>query len=534
VKTIRLLLFFLLIVPVSIFSQTVFEKTYPTQLNNEFVYGSQLLLLPDSGYLFATTEYTNKHDSLIIGRLDKLGNVKWIKQVGDSSEIYDINAALSQNCSLFVTYSTVALDGEYYCSVIIKMDTTGNLIWSKCYGQDSVSAYSKYIVVDSSSLYLIGENNNLKHSVHTSAFELYVLKLDTLGNFLSGKTFDAGGINYIRGAKQLHNNDLLISGLTTDTNNRIYESLFRIDTNLNIIWEKRFHVAGYKEFNGQALNELPDGSLIIAGHVDSIPSIGFGKWDISLMKLSSLGQFIWAKLYGGVNWDEAWGVIPTNDKGYMLSAEPESFGNVSRIGLLKTDSVGNFEWMKLYGKTTGGFPDNFVKNYDQGYTFLATDCSYDALAPMVFIRTDSLGNSTCNVVNVTLPQKSFTSTIDARYIIGNLSGIVPINPYVIDYPLIASDYCEVTSFPILDISLNVEVYPNPFKDEFTVDIHKQNLKEVSIQVQNIYGQVVLSYEKLINTSDISIEMETKNLSKGVYFLDMNLDNERVTKKLIKL
>src|ERR1700722_13090406 len=126
-KTTGILLFLVFIVPGNMFSQVTFEKTYPSSLNNEFVYKSQLLLLPDSGYIFTTTEYTNNHDSLFIGRLDKTGNVEWVKQVGDGFEIYGINATLSQTGSLFITYSTEPTSIGYYCSVVLKMDTNGTL-----------------------------------------------------------------------------------------------------------------------------------------------------------------------------------------------------------------------------------------------------------------------------------------------------------------------------------------------------------------------------------------------------------------------
>ncbi len=532
---IKCALLFLFVFSKVTYSQIVFERQYSsTSLNSGFGYGSQLLLLPDSGYMFVNTEYTSNHDSLLIGRLDKVGNVKWVKQVGDNSEIYNISAALSTQGLLYVTYSTEPPNTSYYCSVVIEMDLTGNIIWSKAYGEKGISAYSKYIFVRSSSLYIIGENTDSGYSEYGGAYNLYFLKLDTAGNFKFGKALNAGGMDYSRAALQLKNSDILISGLTTDSLFDKYESLFRVDTSGNIIWEKRYHVTGYKEFNGQALNECSDGSLIITGHVDSIPLMGFGKWDISLMKLSSSGNFYWAKFYGGTSFDEAWTVMLTNDKGYMLAAEPESYGGVSRIGLLKTDSLGNFSWMRLYGESSGGFPNNTVKNYDQGYTIFATNGSYNVDAPMLLIRTDSSGNSTCTNTNKELPQRSFVPIEDSVLYTSNLSGSISFTPNSINYPLTPIDLCSSTS-GIANVATDneLQVYPDPFDKWFTTEIKQQKMGIASFELYDINGNIIYSENKNITTDDFSTQIRIENISKGIYFLDVRIGNERITTKLIK-
>lgn len=451
-KGILLQILITLILRNTLFAQTVFEKTYPVNINNKRLYISQLLGTPDSGYVFATTAYNNGDNVILIGRLDKNGNVDWVKQVNDLNTIRAVNIDLSLDGYLYATFSVYLTSQSSYFSIVLKFDIAGNLIWSKSYGGPNVDQHSEHTFISSSSIFIAGELRTLTAGGQS---ELYLLKIDTSGILQWGKTYDAGGSDNLRSAKQLSNGDILLSGWTIDSLSRNYVSLFRIDVNGIIIWGKRFHVPSYKRFNAQAVNEDFSGDLLISGYVDTVDTgIGFGLWDIFLMKLSSAGNFKWGKIYGGSDYDESFSIAPTNDNGYIIGAEPESYGNVSRIGLLKTDSVGNVVWMRLYGDTSGGFPNNVVINEDNGYTILATDGDYDVIAPMVLIRTDSMGRTVCNDTLVTIQEDSFQPASDSIGTVGTLTGFVPFTRVISVYPLMALDYCEPNSICELILTTN--------------------------------------------------------------------------------
>jgi hypothetical protein len=72
-------------------------------------------------------------------------------------------------------------------------------------------------------------------------------------------------------------------------------------------------------------------------------------------------------------------------------------------------------------------------------------------------------------------------------------------------------------------NVQVSIYPNPFKNVFTVS----NLKSENIQIIDIYGAVVL--EQNTQKKD-SIEISTSALSSGIYFI---LLNDGVYHKIIK-
>ena len=516
-----------------IYSQNVFEKIFPVNINNEFSYISELLLLPDTDYIISTTAYNNGNNSILIGKFSNIGEIEWLRQLDDSypnNQISQASAALSPDFNLYMTCSVFDTISLKYCSIVLKMDTSGNLIWCKKYCQNNRSDYSENIFITSNYIYLAGECYTIYNS------DIYLTKLDINGNFLWQKTYNSGITNYLRSSMMLQNGDIMLCGLTKDSLYQEYASFLRINSDGNIIWNKRFHLPSYKEFNAQVVNEDSTGNIIISGHVDSVSStIGFGLWDIFLMKLSSSGIFQWAKIYGEDNFDEAWSVIPTKDNGFMLGAEPESFGGVSRISLLKTDSIGNIEWMRLYGKSTGGFPNNIILNPDNGFTIFASDGGFNVIAPMILIRTDSLGLTICNEPLVTVQQNSFIPIEDSILSTDVVTVTIPsYNPIFLNYPLKAYDYCDITQIPLNKKEIeNIKIFPNPFQSTFYISIKKNDFKKLKITLRNILGQSCYENDLYISKNENFFTVDMSTISNGIYFIELSTDNEKIVKKIIK-
>ena len=86
-------------------------------------------------------------------------------------------------------------------------------------------------------------------------------------------------------------------------------------------------------------------------------------------------------------------------------------------------------------------------------------------------------------------------------------------------------YDNPTSIDISDISLNI--YPNPFRDRTTVDFGRVMI-DGDLKVIDILGNVVDVYE-LENQRELIIERGTK--SKGVYFVEIKINNNKIFKKI---
>ena len=100
--------------------------------------------------------------------------------------------------------------------------------------------------------------------------------------------------------------------------------------------------------------------------------------------------------------------------------------------------------------------------------------------------------------------------------------------------VISNSFTYTSPPPPLDIedlsaSIALSVYPNPFNRETTVDFG-QVVRKATIRIVDVYGKFVEKYE-LLDVDKYIIKRTNK--SSGVYFMEIEIDNEElITKKLI--
>ncbi len=133
----------------------------------------------------------------------------------------------------------------------------------------------------------------------------------------------------------------------------------KMDTTGAIIWSKTFGGSNF-EYGGN-IAECPDGSLWVAGQTfseDGIFSANKGKDDVCLLKISSAGDLIFAKTYGGTGSDPGADFAPTADGGLVfVSATWSASGSGDVVfnhgerdcWLVKVGASGQIEWQKSIG-----------------------------------------------------------------------------------------------------------------------------------------------------------------------------------------
>lgn len=126
---------------------------------------------------------------------------------------------------------------------------------------------------------------------------------------------------------------------------------------------------------GEAVVCTNDYGYVIAGATETR---GNGATDMYLIKIDSIGNFIWSKTFGGPNIDWATDIVKDIDTNLVFCGYSNSNTTSYDIVLTKTDSAGNLIWQNYYGGQDWDFAYSMSKTQDSGYVIAGETYSYGA------------------------------------------------------------------------------------------------------------------------------------------------------------
>jgi hypothetical protein len=125
-----------------------------------------------------------------------------------------------------------------------------------------------------------------------------------------------------------------------------------------VLWKKPYGGSDYEE--PYCVHPLDDGGCIVLGWTSSlnhdVQNSHGGPGDAWMIRLSSSGNILWQRAYGGSGKDELYNISPTADGGYLLTGLTNSTdGDVQAnyggtdFWVVRTDSLGQIMWENSYG-----------------------------------------------------------------------------------------------------------------------------------------------------------------------------------------
>lgn len=143
---------------------------------------------------------------------------------------------------------------------------------------------------------------------------------------------------------------------------------------------------------GQGVVQMEDSSYVICGSSSSFTS---GPSQAFLLKIDSLGNYMWSQHYGGS--ESEWGrrVLYKNNFGYFLTGYTNSSGNGAYDAfLMKIDQSGVLEWQKTYGGTEWEKINDAALTRDTGTILVGqTNSTLNGDMDAYIIRTDKNGDT---------------------------------------------------------------------------------------------------------------------------------------------
>jgi hypothetical protein len=274
---------------------------------------------------------------------------------------------------------------------LMKADSNGEIEWNRTFGgPETDEAYAVQQTFDGGFIILGGTV-----SYGAGGIDAWLIKTDPEGNEEWNKTFGGRSADYGHSIQQTKDGGYVVAGTMTLQGNRC--QLLKTDSKGNEEWNKTFGKSKDERIYAKSVQQTKDGGYIIVGTKYLVD-----EWDddVWLIKTDSKGNEEWNKTFGKSKSEEGRSVQQTSDGGYIIVADTHgSWMEDVDMWLIKTDSKGREKWSKMFGS-----PDCLDRGYsvqqtkEGGYVIVGVTDSYSAggWSDVWLIKTDSRGNEAWN------------------------------------------------------------------------------------------------------------------------------------------
>jgi len=268
--------------------------------------------------------------------------------------------------------------GEYGGFIVVKTDTLGSMLWSKCYGGSNGAVVKSMINTSDGGIILVGgtySNDGDVTGAHGNN-DCWVVKLDVNGDLeweqaYGGSDFDSG-----EDILELSTGGYIIVARSGSTDGDVFGHhgldynhdawVFNISSTGGLIWSKCY--GGDNEDRAYGIVQDNEGNLVISGNTAStdgdVEEVN-GANDFWIFKITIEGNLIWSNTFGGSDSDSG-NTIATLNNAYYVIGETYSddldvsgfHGGVRDSWLIKLDFDGNLLMQKCFG---GSMADELMK-----------------------------------------------------------------------------------------------------------------------------------------------------------------------------
>lgn len=337
-----------------------------------------------------TKEDTGEEDTEAVFDL----SIEWTKTFGGSNEDSALSVVESTDGGYVLAGYTQSTDGDISSKTatdsdfwVLKLTKNGDISWSKTYGGTGDERAEKIIATKDGGYVLVGYNrsNDGDVSINEGLQDFWVIKIDASGELQWEKSFGFPGIDRAFSVIQTSDDGYFVTGFLdvslSDGEGNDGPTASKATKNstkhgVGEFWGIKLNAAGDKEWRryfGGADNDrsydviqTTDSGFLMIGSTESKSgdadvsdiSVNNGSYDYWAVKISSKGDKVWEKTYGGSEIDIAYGIAPVGDGTYIIVGDSRSTdinvtdakGNAD-LWIIQVDDSGNLIWEKTIGGT---------------------------------------------------------------------------------------------------------------------------------------------------------------------------------------
>lgn len=265
----------------------------------------------DGGYVIVgSTKNTGAgSEDIFLLKTDSAGNILWSKAYGGPDNDMGVSVQLTSDGGYMIAGTTDNFGGVPFKTILIKTNSSGSVQWSETidggYGND----YALNAIQTSDGNYAVFSKINFSSTLRYPT----IIKIDTSGNLLWSKEYTGGNINFDYGC-QTSDGGFIVTGSGTP-GSWDYAACLKTDGSGNITWSRIYQFTVSDA--GTSLKEI-QGGYCVGGYYNAYPPAGSPK--AFMMKIDTLGDPVWAKgYYHGNDYEAVHSIVPTVDDGFILT-----------------------------------------------------------------------------------------------------------------------------------------------------------------------------------------------------------------------
>ena len=506
----------------------------------------------DGGYIISgvSNSFGAKFFDAILLKIDSEGNEQWKKLYGGSST--DVGFCIRQTADggyafLGQTLSSGEGQGDFY---MVKTDANGNKEWEKTYG-DSLPEEGRYFAITNDGGYiLIGKTE----SYGAGGEDIYVIKIDSAGNMLWSKTYGGNDKDTGKSIEQTSDGGFIIASSSRSFNWINPNAWFiKTDNNGTQQWAKDY--GGWYHDHGHHILPTADGGYIATGHFNQLEA---QKEDTYLLKLDSNGNWYpdakdagIVKVLNPLNGD-------CSNSSTKVSIEIKNYGNAKLTAIsLKVNIIGsltrtlqeNFQYALAPGESAAfTFEETIDIPINSNFQLIA---SIDILEDVNKNNNEKseqliIGSQTTTAVDLGPDVKTqlYSYELDAgagfnEYLWSTNETSQKITIATSGkYWVRVKDSNGCGSFDDVLVSLptginnqtyvnNLKIFPNPTNGIVEVSLNSESYNTLEINIINSIGQIVFNYKTQTTEGFFTKQIDMQTFSPGIYLVGIS-DGQRLT------
>lgn len=297
-------------------------------------------------------------------------------------------------------------------------------------------------------------------------------------------------------------------GLPTPIN-----QLIKISPTNTILWNKAFHHRFLLDFQPTL-----DGGYIMSGSTSTSQAL--------LYKVDMNGDSLWEQTYNTIPVFDLHSVKETADSGFVVACFAHGFAGNNPF-LFKTTGLGTPIWQIPLGGMIGE-ARHVVVTPDGDYVVTGTQklpqSISTTLRDAIFVKKVSANGSVFQsqafdeLIDNSARAVRYTS--DGNFIVVGSHGSVAGKQ---DRGYVVKTGYWLNVVEQVQENVSIEVFPNPLKEEATLEVKGETYEELTLQVVDALGRQVYQ----VTTNEMQIKLSKEQLKTGLYFFTLNSRQHKI-------